>query len=454
MALRGEKRLMIEYLKQQGYSIRRIARELGINRKTVRSYLENPQRQRYCRQAPYVSQLDGYRDYLRGRLHDYPDISAEKLYREIRDKGYQGSYRMVAYHVGRNRPMKEQKVFLRYETAPGEEAQADWAEFGRIEYYGRDCKLYCFVFVWGYSRRHYIEFTVSQDLPTLMRCHQGAFEYFGGVVPKKILYDNMRQVVKSHTGGTIQWNERFLDFALHYGFLLAACGVGQAHEKGKVERVVDYARRSFFTGEKFSSLEELNARALGWCGEIADKRVHGTTQERPIDRWEVEKEAIRPGPQRPYDTRKVEPRIVHKDCYLNWEGNCYSVPWQYARKTVLTKGSESVLHVYYDDKCIAEHRISRQKGKYIRNPSHLKGMPIVRDSRREKYREELSAFGEAGQRYFEEVLRSAVSNPYYHLKVVVKLKDEYSVREIAGAIEVALRFKALRSKTIAIAREF
>ncbi len=447
MALSMEQRVMIEYLKQQGRSIRQIARELGVNRQTVRRYLENPEKEKYCRRTPYGSQLDAYVDYVTGRLREYPDMSAEKLYREVRDKGFRGSYRAVAYYVSRVRPEKDQKAFLRYETGPGEQAQADWAQFGKINYYGRECELSCFIFVWGYSRRHYIEFTVSQDIHTLMRCHQQAFEYFNAV-PRKILYDNMSQVVKSNVGGKVEYNEKFMDFALHYGFMPDACGVGRPHEKGKVERVVDYVRKSFFTGEQFSSLEELNARGLGWCTDIADQRIHGTTHERPIDRWEQEKNAVRPVPPAAYDARKVEHRIVHKDCYLNWEANCYSVPWQYAKKTVVVKATESVVQIYHNDRCIAEHRTCREKGKYIRNPNHLKGIPKAKDSRREKYREALSIFGEVGMRYFEEALRSGIANPYYHMSVVARLKETYSAGEVAQALEVALRFKALQSKTI------
>jgi len=447
MALKPQERLMIEYLRRKGYSIRRISRELGISRLTVKRYLENPGKDKYLRTEPYISKLDPYKEYIKGRLGDYPDITAEKLYREIKDKGFKGCYRAVAYYINKNRPVKDQEVFMRYETEPGEQAQVDWAEFGRINYYGRNCKLYCFSFVWGYSRRHYIEYTVSQDMQTLMGCHQRAFEYFGGV-PKKILYDNMTQVVKLNIGDRVDYNEKFMDFALYYRFMPLACDVGQAHQKGKIERVIGYIRTSFFTGEKFSSFEELNSKALHWCSEIADRRVHGTTHERPIDRWEEEKEAIMPLPQASYDTRKVEHRIVQKDCYINWEGNCYQVPWQYARKTVVVKGSESTIHVYFDDKCIAQHQVSKGKGKYIRNPEYLKGMPLIKDNRKERYRKELSQLGEVGLNYFEEVLKSQVSNPYYHMNVVVKLKETYPISEITKSIEVALKFRAFQSKTI------
>ena len=447
MALAEKERLMIEYLKEKGYGIRKISRELGIHRLTVKQYLGNPQKERYCRVVPYKSKLDSYKGYISSRLKDYPDMTAEKIYREIIEKGFSGSYRAVAYYVTRNRPVKEQQVFLRYETGPGEQAQVDWSEFGKINYYGSECKLYCFSIVWGYSRRHYIEFTISEDIYTLMRCHQRAFEYFSGV-PKKILYDNMKQVVKLNTGDKVEYNEKFMDFALYYGFIPDACDIGQAHQKGKIERVIEYIRTSFFCGEKFSCLEELNSKALVWCREIADTRIHGTTHERPIDRWEIEKQFILPVPETKYDTRKVEHRLVQKDCYLNWQGNCYSVPWQYARKTVLVKGSEEILQVYYDDKCIAQHTLCRQKGKYIRNPEHLKGLPLIKDNRKQKYREEFTLFGDIGLIYFQEVLNGDLSNPYYHLNVVLKLKELYPVSEIKRAMEIVLKFKALHSKTI------
>jgi transposase len=447
MALTMGERIMIEQLKVEGCSIRKISRELGMSRITVKRYLENPGKKKYCRKEPYKTKLDPFKGHIKNRLKDYPNITSEKLYREIMEQGFNGSYRTVTYYLKKIRPIKEQEAFLRYETQPAEEAQVDWAEFGRINYYGRDCKLYCFSFVWGYSRRQYVEFTLRQDLYTLMRCHKAAFEYFGGI-PKRILYDNMLQVVKVNDGERIEYNEKFMDFALYHGFLPDACDVRQPHQKGKIERVIEYIRTSFFTGEKFSFLDELNSKAINWCKEIADKRIHGTTHEKPIDRWEIEKTAISPLPQTDYDTRKVEHRLVQKDCYLNWENNCYSVPWQYVKKTVLVKANELMIHIYYDDKCIAEHPICKMKGKYIRNPQHLKGIPHIKDSRKEKYREELSDFGEVGIRYLDEVLKASTINPYYHLSRVVKLKQSYPTSEIARAIEIALKFKALNSKTV------
>ncbi|MEW6557931.1 MAG: IS21 family transposase [Elusimicrobiota bacterium] len=447
MAVRLEDRAMIRYLREKGYSIRRISRELGISRRAIRKYLQDSTRPKYVRELPYNSKLELYKAYIKERLNDYPDITALKLFNEIKDEGFSGSYRLVAYYVSRIRPVKSQKVFLRYETEPGDEAQVDWSEFGSINYYGRNCKLYCFSFVWGYSRRHYIEFTISCDMPTLMRCHQRAFEYFGGV-PKKILYDNMKTVVSENIDGRIRFNEKFLDFANYYGFMPSACDVGQAHQKGKIERVIEYIRTSFFCGEEFSELAELNAKALHWLTEIADVRIHGTTREKPIDRWQTEKNAILPLPRTNYDTRKVEPRLVQKDCYLNWEGNCYQIPWQYARQTVTVKADETTLQVYYDDKCIAQHTISKQKGKYIRNPEYSKGMPKVLDNRRQKYQQEMSAFGEVGLKYFEEILNSSISNPYHHLGKIIRLKESYPVSDIASSIEVALKFKSLQSNTV------
>jgi len=282
-----------------------------------------------------------------------------------------------------------------------------------------------------------------------MRCHQRSFEYFGGV-PRKILYDNMKQVVISNPGdkNKVQYNQHFMDFAHAYGFTPYACDIAQAHQKGKIEKVIGYVRTSFFCGEKFDTLNELNTKAIYWCKETADKRLHGTTHERPIDRWPAEKESLLALPERMYDSRRVVHRLVQKDCYLNYEGNCYSVPWQYVRKTVVVKGDENQVQIFYDDKCIATHRLCKEKGRYIHNPEHYKGLRIIRDNRKEKYRQEFAVFGDTGLKYFEEVLKSSISNPYHHLNAVAKLKDMYPVSEIEKALSVALRFKAFQSKTV------
>jgi len=133
----------------------------------------------------------------------------------------------------------------------------------------------------GYSRAQYIEFTVDMTIATLMRCHLKGFRYLGGL-PDEALYDNMKTVVTEHIGDHVRLNERFLDFASHYGFSPRATRVCYPEGKGKVERSIGYVWSSFYTGRSIESLVQLNNDRLTWLDSVCNVRIHGTTGARPM----------------------------------------------------------------------------------------------------------------------------------------------------------------------------
>ncbi|MDI6841157.1 MAG: IS21 family transposase [bacterium] len=437
---------MIRHLyREEGWSKRQIARELGIDRKTVRRYLKKDGMPNYHRRAKYPSILDSYDEYIRGRLKNYPKITAEKIYRELAGKGFKGSYRIVAYWVSKLRE-KEPHAFLRYETKPGEYAQVDWGDFGYIDYYGKKKKLYCFSIVLCWSISQYIEFTVSQDLQTLERCHLHAFEYFGGV-PEKILYDNMKTVALFHIDDKVKFNLAFIDFAGHFGFLPKVCDVDAPHQKGKVEKSIGYIRTSFFIGEEFRDLNELNEKARRWMDNICNTRVHGTTHEIPFERLKEERKSLRPLPDRDYRICKVEYRNVGKDCYFPFENNQYSVPHKYAGKRVTVEVYEQEIKVYYETELIATHRICPLRGRRIKDESHFESLPYKRRNGVKKYEDLFAGYGEAGKEFVRGVISSSLSNPYYHLSQIAKLCEFYSGEAIRFALERANRYRAYEAKT-------
>lgn len=242
--------------------------------------------------------LTKFRDYLDQRLKK-GITNCKKLFLEVQKQGFNGSYFSV-YRYLKLLKHKTSKVdnrgFHRFETSPGEQAQVDWGSFRTIEINGIVERLYCFVYLLGYSRALHIEFTVKQDLKTLQQCHMHAFERLG--IPKNILYDNAKTVVLKREklpDGTYKfhYNPAFLDFSQYYGFAIKLCMPYWPRTKGKVESGVKFVGNNFMQGMKFndgfSSLEELNKKALLWIDSFADLRIHGTTGERPSDRFAEEK---------------------------------------------------------------------------------------------------------------------------------------------------------------------
>ncbi len=258
---------MIHKLKEDGLNVSQIARRTGLDRKTVRKYLALGTSQPvYGPRDPRPSILDPYKDYICLKLADCPDLTASRLKREITDLGYQGGMSIVKEFVREVRPPEVQGFEHRFETAPGKQAQVDYAHF-RARFLDEPSllqTLWLFSMVLGNSRHLFCRFVLRQDLATLVRCHMQAFAAFGGV-PRQILYDRMKTAVTGEDEqGNILYNRTLLSLADHYGFRPRACAAYRAKTKGKVERPFRYIRQDFFLGREFRNLADLNAQ-LG-CG--------------------------------------------------------------------------------------------------------------------------------------------------------------------------------------------
>lgn len=365
----------IRVLHQQGATIKQIARELGLARNTVRKALREEHGPQYQHRTPRASKLDPYKDYLRVRLEQVPLISGVRLYEEIQTQGYTGEISILRDFL---RPLRDQHAHdltVRFETLPGQQAQVDWGSFGSLTEAGITSKLYGFVFILGYSRAMYVEFTTSQVIESLLRCHLHAFEYLGGY-PQEILYDNMKTVILQREAerGRYRWHPKFLDFAGYYGLSPRVCQPYRARTKGKVERMIGYVKDNFFEGRAFEGLEDLTHQALVWCDTVANVRVHATTHEVPFER--LKREPLLSHQIRPlYDTSEVVVRQVSRDCYVSFKGNVYSVPWPYGGKAVTVRATPAgLLEIWVEHTQVGTHRLSRQKGQVITDPDHFKGL--------------------------------------------------------------------------------
>lgn len=285
----------MKVLKKQGKSIRQIARETGRSRNTVRKSLRVEEIPKYPERPQIASKLDPYKNYLRKRVEDAQPyfLPAPVLLKEIQEQGYQGKLTILKDFL-RTFRKKEEKPVQRYETEPGEQMQVDWVVLRR----GAN-PLSAFIGVLGHSRKSYTEFTQSEDELTLLRCHQNAFEYFGGV-PKKVLYDNMKTVVierDKYGKGNHGFQKTFLDFSKHYGFSPKLCHPYRPQTKGKVERFGGYLKHNFYyplitkKGEDLP-LGKLNYEAKKWLKEVADPRRLRERKSTPNKLFEKEKDYL------------------------------------------------------------------------------------------------------------------------------------------------------------------
>lgn len=392
--------VMILDLHRQGLSVSAIARELGLDRKTVRKYiargLEPPV---YGPRRVRERLIDPYVDYLRERVAAYPGLSARRLLREIREGGYLGGYTAVTETVRDLRPPSQAGYEARFETPPGEQAQVDFAHFETVftDEPGVVRKVWLFSLVLGYSRLLWARFVQHQDLQTVLRCHRAAFTALGGV-PRTILYDRMRTVVTGEAQpGHIVYNHHLVDFAAHHGYQPRACRPYRAKTKGKVERPFRYIRQDFFLGRSFRNLEDLNAQLGRWLDEIANPRVHATTGRVIAEAFAEEQARLKTLPLAPYRTvLKLERRIT-RDGMVSVGGNLYSVPDTTRRRVVEVQCLAEEILIVEDGQVVAVHPVLEGKNRRRVAPGHRRP-PLRAGDRRSGADEPMVVAERAGDR--------------------------------------------------------
>lgn len=365
----------VRSLTERGLSKKSIARQLGINVRTVRRYLRAGRREAYQRARPAQELLErDHGDYLRQR-GPVVDWSAQLLFQEIVAREYAGSYESVKRWV---RPLREQQrrleaATVRFETGPGVQAQADWGST-MIEIAGQWVRAHVFVMTLGYSRRIFARAYPGERLASLLDAHERAFSHLGGRT-EEILYDNPRTIVlrRDVEGRHIEWNPIFRDFADCYGFRPRLCRPYRARTKGKVESGVKYVKRNALRGRKFRSWEELNEWLLEWCLTIADQRVHGTTHEIPAVRFHREA-LISVAEVTPYRLERNPVRCVANDSLVCIDTNRYSVPWRLVGESVEISIAAHQLRVFHRGALVAAHPLCLDRHQVIRDPEHYRGL--------------------------------------------------------------------------------
>ena len=294
--LKAEEQMELVVLKKHGESIRSLTRTTGRSRNTVRRYLRGGDAATSRKPGPKrAEKLDPYKKYIIERMvAAAPDvIPAAVLLREIQEHGYDGGYSRLKQFVRGLVPVAPTEPVVRFETEPGRQMQADWATVK-----GSGIKLKVFIATLSWSRMAYVEFCDDEQVETLIACHERAFLAFGGV-PKEVLYDNMKTVVverNTYGRGAHRFHPGFLDYIKHAGALPRLCQPYRPQTKGKVERFIGYLKRSFWVpfvatqrqAGVMPDKHSANAAVARWLREVANARVHATTEEVPAERLIIE----------------------------------------------------------------------------------------------------------------------------------------------------------------------
>ena len=439
---------MIRNLHERGISISAIARQMGIDRKTVRKALKEAAEPAAPEKPAAPSLLDPYKGYVRDRLEG-ADFTVQRLFQDIQAQGYAGSYNLVKRFVAPLREERQRQAEVRFETQPGHQAQVDWAAFGFMTVDGVRKALSCFSMILGFSRYQYLEFTLSRNLASFLACHVHAFEYFGGV-PEELLYDNLKTAVLSHVDRVVEWQPTFADFAAGYGFTPRACRPYRPKTKGKVERPFPYIRSNFFLGRAFTGVADVNRQVRLWLDGTAHVRIHGTTHERPLDRYQLERPHLRALPAQAYRTLETTFRTATRDCVISYGGNFYSVPARHAgRRHLRVEVSAEELAVFRDAEKIAAHRLCQGRHHRIIDPKHLEGLaPRIPLTPLQVKLRELRDLGPVAAAFIDGLVKTQTRLLPWHVGRLRETMFKVEPDLFLEALDRATRFQAFDARTV------
>jgi hypothetical protein len=277
------------------------------------------------------------------------------------------------------RPRPAAEAYLRLRTLPAEQAQVDWAHFGKLQI-GRALRpLMAFVMVLSYSRHLFLRFYLGATMPYFIRGHVEAFGHFQGVV-RTVLYDNLRSAVLERRDEAIRFHPTLLELAAHYRFQPRPVAIARGNEKGRVERAIRFAREAFFAARSFRDVDDLNAQALAWCAGAAAERPCPEDRSRRVrEVFAEEKPQLLALPAQPFPCEERITVSAHKTPYVRFDLNDYSIPHTHVHRTLSVLASLDRVRVVDGQDVIANHPRSFDRGAQIEDSAHIEA--LVADKR-------------------------------------------------------------------------
>lgn len=376
--LKVQEQQTIIHLAKRGWGIRRIARELGISRNTVRDYVRALEPDDPSAIAEHIlgsapdptigSESEAIQtDPLstsgnNGRKSLCLDhaslilrkvetgLTAERIYQDLKlEVCFVGSYQSVKRYVQKLRKT-DPKLVYRIEVQPAEEVQVDFGTGPMlVRPEGKKRKTWIFRIILSYSRKGYSEGVLRQDTETFIRCLENGFRHFGGST-LTVNLDNLKAAVLKADWADPELNPKLIDFARHYRTTILPCLPGVPEHKGKIESGVKYVKGNGLAGRSFSSLAQLNQFLAHWEKTVADVRIHGTTKRQVAQLFRAEKPSLIRLPDSLFPFFREGPRTVHRDGHVEIEKAFYHVPPEYLRRDVWVRFDSREVRIFIKDK--------------------------------------------------------------------------------------------------------
>jgi transposase len=456
---------------QANSSDRRVHRETGVHRLTVKRYREWAAEQGLLagplppieelqalleatlpnRRPPQnVSSVESYRDIVEKLHKEGVEIAA--IRERLKERGYTGSYSAV-YRFVRKLDPRVPEATVRVERNPGEEGQIDFGYAGRMidPETGELRKTWAFVLTLSWSRHQYVEFVFDQKVGTWLLLHCHALEFLGGA-PERLVIDNLKAAIIRACWDDPEIQYSYRECAEHYGFLISPCRPRTPEHKGKVEQGgVHYVKRNFLGGREPTTITQANQDVLVWTNTTAGLRKHGTTKEQPLLRFqEIEQAQLKPLPKTRYDLATWKVVKLQRDCYVNFEQAYYSAPFRLIGQKLRVRGGAREVRIYTLDYHLkATHPRAERPGERKTNLDHLppeKVPGLIRN--REGVQEVAIEIGTAASEVVTRLLDDPVVDRLHSAGRLVRLRERFGDERLEAACVRALHFDDPMYKTV------
>lgn len=482
-----DKAQSIKHLHSLGWSQRRIARTLGVDRKSVRRHLglEDPKGTAPSRQAPTApdeiidaskgakaptgpEQLESLPEHVEVAKSESPSrsdcepyreqivtaleqgLSAQRIYQDlVSEHGFTGSYWSVNRYVQRL-GKSSLLPFRRLEVAPGEEAQIDFGTGAPyLDATGKKRRSHVLRVVLSHSRKAYSEVVTRQTTENFIRALENAFHAFGGV-PRTLVIDNLKAAVTNADWFDPELNPKLLDFCRHYGVSVMPTKPRTPRHKGKVERGVAYVQDNALKARVFGSVAEQNEYLANWERTVADTRIHGTIKRHVGKLFqEVERPTLQPLPRERFPFYYESRRTVSRDGHIEVAKSFYSVPPEYVTRKVWTRWNSHTVRIFNDAwQQIALHaRV--EEGKYSTHGAHIASEKINNIERGVAFLlKKVQIIGPHASQWAERMLELRDIRGARVLQGLLALTRKHSSARIERACEAAWRSQGFRLRDV------
>lgn len=472
-------------LHARGWSNRRIARELGIDRDTVSRHVRAAARkdpntakaptgssgpaepnaaraptgssgpvESNAARAPTgsISESERYRDLILSKLEQ--GLSAIRIHQDlVEDAGDQApSYYSIRRFARRFNLAEAARglPFRRMECEPGVECQVDFGQGAPVvQPSGRRRRPHVLRIVLSHSRKGYSESIFQQTTENFIRCLENAFHHFGGV-PKLLVLDNLRAAVTKADWFDPEINRKVQSFCDHYGIVPLPTKPYMPRHKGKIERGIDYVQDNGLKGHVFDDLEAENRHLLHWESSIADTRIHGTTRQQ-VGRVfnEVERPALMPLPVERFPFFHEAERSVHRDGHVEVAKAYYSVPPEYLGHRVWVRWDGRVIRIFDGRMVQIAMHAQREPGKFSTHGEHISSKKISGVERGAAYLlKQVHVIGPQTHRWGQAMLEVRGIAGVRVLQGLINLTRHHAAPELERACEIALTHGAYRLRNL------